>query len=430
MESENFPVRFIRTPGKLPLPSPVDRGSVDELRTLVNLPEEEDWTLFVAWLVMALRPTGPYPVLIVNGEQGSAKSTLCRMARALVDPNSAPLRRPPRNDRDLMIAASNGWIMGYDNISGIADPLSDALCSLSTGGGFATRELYSDDGEKLFDAMRPILLNGIEDIATRSDLADRAIQLILPVIPDERRQDEDELRAKFEERRPRILGALLNAVSGALAEFGTTKLDSKPRMADFARWVTAAESALGWAPRSFLRAYSGNRELANSLAIESESIGQAVVNLIYARESWYGTASELLAELEGDNPDEKTRRRQDWPKSARQVAGQLRRLAPNLRKVGIDVTFLGPQGIKNRRVIRIEKAGIQCVAPIARVADPENKGENRDTSGTGDTIEPQKELSSIVDSKGPRSIATHATREIPVESGDSRTEDEVAEWMG
>jgi hypothetical protein len=89
----------------LPLPEPVPGGSVEELRTLVNLADGDAWILYVAWLVGALRPGRLFPVLPVNGEQGSAKSTLCRVARALVDPNNAPLRRPPRDDCDLMIAA-------------------------------------------------------------------------------------------------------------------------------------------------------------------------------------------------------------------------------------------------------------------------------------------------------------------------------------
>jgi integrase len=163
--------------------------------------------------VAALRPDRPFLILAVNGEQGSAKSTLCRMARAPLDPNISPLRRPPRDDRDLMIAASNGWVVGYDNLSGIRPELSDTLCCLATGGGFGTRELYTDDDEKLFAAMRPVLVNGIEDLATRADLLDRALTLTLPVISDERRRDEGGLWRQYEEVRPRVLGALLDALT-------------------------------------------------------------------------------------------------------------------------------------------------------------------------------------------------------------------------
>ena len=129
----------------------------------------------------------------------------------------APLRRPPREERDLMIAAANGWVVGYDNLSGIPVLLSDAICTLATGAGFSTRELYTDADEKLFDATRPVLLNGIDDLATHGDLLDRCLCLTLTPIDDELRLEEEELWPRFEEVRSRpVLGALLDAVVMAL----------------------------------------------------------------------------------------------------------------------------------------------------------------------------------------------------------------------
>src|SRR5262249_8862661 len=159
----------------------------------VNLRDGDCWRLLVAWLVAAFRPGRPFPILTVNGEQGSAKSTLCRMVRALIDPNRSALRRPPRSDRDLMIAAANGWIVAFDNLSDMPDSLSDALCALATGAGYSTRELYTDDDEKLFNATRPVIVNGIEDLATRPDLLDRSLPLTLQAISDNQRREEEEL---------------------------------------------------------------------------------------------------------------------------------------------------------------------------------------------------------------------------------------------
>ena len=105
-----------------------------------------------------LSPVGPCR------RAGSAKTTLAGMLRALVDPNVAPLRALPRDDRDVFIAASNGHLLAFDNVSGLPYWLSDTLCRLATGGGFATRQLYTDADEVLFDAARPIVLNGIEDM--------------------------------------------------------------------------------------------------------------------------------------------------------------------------------------------------------------------------------------------------------------------------
>ncbi len=179
---------------------PVQDGNIEELRGFLNLGTDDDqpnqWRLLVGWLLMALRPTGPYPVLCLYGEQGSAKSTAVRMLRSLVDPNTSPLRAEPRDTRDLAIAASNQWCVSLDNLSRIPVWLSDALCRLATGGGFSTRELYSDGEEYVFDGQRPVILNGITEIATRGDLMDRALVITLPPIPDEKRLPERELCAR------------------------------------------------------------------------------------------------------------------------------------------------------------------------------------------------------------------------------------------
>ena len=201
------PVRFRRAAGMQPLPAPVAGGSVDALRTFLNVQTDANLVLVVAWLLAALRDCGPYPVLVVSGEQGSAKSTFSAMLRALVDPNTAPLRALPREDRDLYIAASNGHLLSFDNVSGLPPWTSDTLCRLATGGGFAARRLYTDQDEVLFEACRPVILNGIEDVVTRPDLADRAIFLTLEAILEERRQPEAELWAAFEAERARSRGS-------------------------------------------------------------------------------------------------------------------------------------------------------------------------------------------------------------------------------
>src|SRR5690606_22624874 len=157
--------------------------------------------------VLFRSPRGPYPLLALFAEQGSGKSTAGKLIRSLVDPNSAPLRSEHRDARDLMIGANNSWCLAYDNLSFVPSWLSDALCRLSTGGGFATRELYTDQDEIIFDAMRPVMLTSIEDVATRSDLLDRCLIVWLPSIPEEKRRSEEEIVVAFEQVQPQILGA-------------------------------------------------------------------------------------------------------------------------------------------------------------------------------------------------------------------------------
>jgi hypothetical protein len=353
----NSPVKFWRARGMLELPEPKREVSINSLRDYVNV-STDNWPLIVSWLVAAYRPGKPFPVLALHGEQGSAKSTTARVLRALIDPNKADLRSEPREERDLMIAAKNGWLIALDNLSRVQTWLSDALCRLATGGGFATRELYANDEEVLFDAKRPILLNGIEELATRSDLLERAIVLNLPTIPEDKRRTEAHFWREFETARPYILGALLEAVSGALRQYDRVKLERLPRMADFAQWATAAESYLGLSEGAFMAAYTGNRADSNDLALEASPVAAAVLSFIEAEKQWLGTPSDLLKEL-CRQTGEDIQRQKGWPKAANSLSGILKRLAPNLRAAGVNITRPNRAGKKGARLIQLEHIGIQ-----------------------------------------------------------------------
>jgi len=339
-EIQSSPIHFVRSRGMTALPAPQAGGDVNELREFLNM-TNNDWPLLLAWLIGAFMPSGPYPVLVLTGEQGSAKSTVAKMIRSLVDPSTIPLRSLPRQERDLAISASNSWILAFDNVSYLTDWLSDAICRLATGGGFATRELYANAEEVLFTATRPVILNGIGDIATRSDLLDRAIIITLPTIPNDRRRSEVDLWKEFEIVRPTFLARFLDAISLALRNVISVRLDDMPRMADFARWVIGAIPALGVDPSNFLATYRGNIQDINLLALESAPVAREI--MILASElpeggKWVGTATELLDKL-SFGVGETAERRKDWPKSARALGTILRRLAPNLRAVGADITW-------------------------------------------------------------------------------------------
>jgi hypothetical protein len=381
------PVRFRRAAGMQPLPVPASGGSVETLRSFLNVKTDGDFVLAVSWLLAASRDCGPYPILVLSGEQGSAKSTFSALLRALIDPNTAPLRALSREDRELFIAANNGHVLAFDNVSGLRDWISDTLCRLATGGGFAVRQLYTDQDEVLFAAARPIILNGIEDIVARPDLADRALFLTLEPIPEHRRRPEAELWTAFEVERPRILGALLDAVVEGLKRLPETRLEYLPRMADFALWATACETAL-WPAGTFTSAYSGNRDEAVEGVLEADPIAAAVRTVMAKQTEWTGTASKLLPALAGV-VDERVANSKTWPDSPRALTGRLRRAATFLRKMGIEITFT-KEGRARTRIIHItttpshsapDNAGAQPSAPSAP-SMPTAK------SGSGNGFEP------------------------------------------
>jgi len=377
------PVRFRRTSGLLSLPVPVPGGNLERLREgrYINVKDDASWRLLIGFLLATVAPAGPYPVLLLTGEQGSAKSTAARVIRSLVDPSESPLRAEPREVRDLLIAARNGWVVALDNLSGMQNWLSDALCRLATGGGFATRALYTDQEEVILDAQRPTIITGITDVAVRGDLLDRAITVELPRIPDHERRLERDLWAAFEQDRPALLGALLDAVVGALARRDQVHLPRPPRMADFATWVTAAEPALGWEAGAFLDAYAVNREQAHELALDGSALASAIRELLpESGGTWQGTSSELLDTLVqrvGRDETDRLLKRKAWPASPRGLAGDLRRLAPNLRAVGIEVTF--EREARRRLITIIREGGATTVTTVTTVTRERGDDDGRGT---------------------------------------------------
>ena len=373
------PVRFRRARGMQPLPEPQRGGSLDLLWRYVNV-AEEDRPLVAAWVVMLLQPRGPYPVLALGGEQGSGKSTAARVLRRLIDPNEADLRSEPREVRDLAIAARNGWIVAIDNASKLVQWLSDALCRLSTGAGFATRELYSDHDEIIIQAQRPVIITSIADVVTAPDLLDRALLITCPSLPDSAREPEEAFWRRFAADHPLILGALCELASRALRALPRVRLDRYPRMADFARWAVAA---LG-ADSGVLERYQANRRTASVTAIEASPVAEAVLAYMAERQTWEGTASDLLAELDAA-VDEDTRRRRArlhaWPTTARGLAGELRRLAPALRGQGLVVTFGRRRG--GTRIIQLDWSGMQPSPPSPSSPSAQDADVDADFAGDG-----------------------------------------------
>ncbi len=177
----------------------------------------------------------------------------------------------------------------------------------------------------------------------------------LPTLDTEKRRDEAEFWSEFELAKPRLLGALLDALAASLAQLPHAKLLRKPRMADFALFGVAVESALKWPPGTFIKAYEANRGGANSSAVEASPLALAVQSLA-GQGQFEGTATELLDKL-SSCVDERTKSHRGWPDSGWRLSCTLRRLAPNLRASGVDVT-IGDRtpDHKRARIIRIHSA--------------------------------------------------------------------------
>lgn len=346
---ENSPVHFVRPRAALPLPVPISGGSLAELRGFLNVGDGA-WPLVAAWLVAALRPRGPYPLLLLFGAQGSGKSVASRLLRELVDPNAAPLRSPPKEDKDIFIAARHSWMLAFDNLSSVSGPVSDALCRLATGGGFAARALYTDSDEAVLTASRPVLANGIVEVVGRGDLLDRVLLVELETLQERARRTEAMLLADFADARPRIFGGLLDAVAEALHGHGDVQLDELPRMADFALWSIAAEPKLGVSAGAFMESYAMSRESADLVALDSMELTEPL--LIAVGDGFQGSAHDLLRRIESLS-DPQIRRSRFFPKNARALAGIVRRMAPALKRRGFFVSFSRAHGARKIEISKV-----------------------------------------------------------------------------
>jgi hypothetical protein len=327
------PVRFLRTPAMLPVPVPEMGGSIEMLRSLVNVADEQDFVLVVAWLLAALHCDIPKPVVAIRGGAGSAKSTLLEILRGLIDPHDPPYTPLPPTEIKLRSAAADAYCQVYDNISGLTVSMSDALCRFVTDG-----------------SNQPVIMNGLSNVVARADLADRCVFIDSAPIPDVQRRTHADVMTAFAKARPQILGVLLDAVAHGLRNQHQTQATGLPRMADFAQVVAACETMF-WPAGTFRTAYDLNRAEVLEALIEADPVASAVRSLMVNRDFWDGQASDLdnrLRAITGNLVGGK-----NWPADPRILANTLRQLAPSLLKIGIDVRFHKSRDRDHKRLISI-----------------------------------------------------------------------------
>ncbi|MHB8726410.1 MAG: hypothetical protein ACYC9Z_13740 [Casimicrobiaceae bacterium] len=365
----NPPVLFLRLPGALPLPEPQRLTEPwkavlsEHLLAHLNLPAREATVavngkgrtrksraalLLLTSILEAFRPDTPYPVLEIDGEQGSAKSVAQKRIRDVIDPHVVPLRGRPRDVEDIFVAAANNHVVSFENVSSLTADHQDAICVLSTGGGHAGRSLYTNGEEYSIKAKRPVFINGIGPTATRPDLIDRVVHIELPAINETARRTERELDAAWGASRSLAFSALLDCLSATLAQLPNVKLTARPRMADFAELGAALMLAMGESPSVFLDALHESRAAGLDRAMDTYPVAAAVLDLIRRQPAGFsGTAAELYKELRCEFAGQ-----ENSPRSARGMSGQLKRVAPALRARGINVAWGAHTRGGNRITIR------------------------------------------------------------------------------
>ena len=341
-------VKFRRTGQTAPLPYPVAGGNLDMFRPLVR-PDDDSWILIKGFLLDCLKGRGPYQIMVITGEQGSAKSTLARFAKQLIDPvKKAPLCSLPQKEENLGIDGESELVLAYDNVSHLSGWLSDAFCRLATGGGIKTRALYTNNEQFVVGFCRPLILNGIPDFAENHDLLSRSILVTQPTIPQTERKTEEELIRQFDQAKPALLGSLCQLVADGLRRIDSTKLERLPRMADSAKWITACLGDIAYLER----AEQSERDGIEA-ALEASHTATTLKRWLAGRTEMEVEPNELLRKLRDTVAFEYPK--VNLPQNARSLSSRLRRDAPAMREVwGIDVRAVKTNG---RRLFRIQPWG-------------------------------------------------------------------------
>lgn len=399
------PILFCRYQHQRPQVEPIRSDGSRRLLDFVNLRHDSQKVLFKVYTVSCFIPDIPHPIVHPYGDQGAAKTTMMRLLSSLVDPSAEEMLMFPRDSNELAQKLYHHWVCYFDNVSSLPDWVSDMLSRAVTGIGFSKRELYTDEGDIIFQIKRVIGLNGINIVATKSDLLDRCILLELERIPDDRRKEEKQLLTEFERAKPTILGGIFDVLSKAMQTYATVQSKALPRMADYGHWGAAIALALGYSANEFFDTYRANIRSQNIEVLTSNPIASTLLTFMESRDSYEGTPAEFLDELMQEAEQLKIKTNiKSWPGAPQVLTRRLNELKTNLREGGIEVDTGSGTRIEGKwkRIIRVWKI--------------ENTPSSKSSENTVDTVAPlQPDREPYMEKHNDINMNTVADKDIPLQ---------------
>ena len=334
---QNPPILFYRFPHQEVQVTPQEGGNITDVLKMLNLKNEGEQLLFLVALVSCFMPNIAHPVLVSHGPQGSAKTSLHKVLKSIVDPSAIDMLTSPKEMREFIQVAAHHWVICLDNLSHLPDWLSDALCKVCTGSGFSKRELYTDDDDVIYNFKHIVGLNGISLVATKPDLLDRSILFAHEMILDKQRMKEKVLTDMLAQRKPLILGAIFEILAKSIALKPSINIDNPPRMADFAEWGCAITIVMKRNQEDFLTAYKHNIEQQHDEALEASLVGTAIFRFMEDRGEYEATATELLRTLKMYSITDLgvSEYSKSWPKNPNMIWKEIMKVKTNLYAKGI-----------------------------------------------------------------------------------------------
>lgn len=375
---DNPPIIFRRYGHQKSQIVPQGGGDVKEILKYVNITDGDHQILFLVWVISCFIPGFPHPLPYIYGPQGSAKSTVSKISREIIDPSLLSIISFPKKETELVQVLSHNWMVFFDNVSQISEEISDMLCKGVSGGGFSKRELYTDDEDIIYNFKRCMGINGINLMAIKPDLLERSILFELERVGENNRKQEKDLMEDFEKQKPIILGSIFDSLSKAMKIKKDIKLAILPRMADFAGWGCAIAESIGYSQQDFLDAYNRNINSQNREILYEDPVALLVLKFMEDQEIWEGTATKLLTDLTFLASDEV---KKSLPKSANHLSNSLNRIKSNLEVASIKISKV--DGKERKIIIEKVKDEIHTIEnlttrPLLNLLEDDGEHDNND----------------------------------------------------
>lgn len=333
---------FYRTTVCRAMAMPAEVGNLKLLERYLNLRAEQRM-LLIAWMTYVLAhpkaPTSKFPILVLQGGQGTGKTSLCNnVIRELTDPSVIGVQLMPTNAKDLAIAAQNAHALFFDNVRDFKQHLSDILCIAATGGSLTSRQLYTDADQSVIYLHAALVLNGIHSFIAQPDLAQRTVPLQLRTLDEKHRQSESVIVAEFKADLPFILRGLFDLIAKAFEHLPTVQVTQPERMIDFVRWLAAIEKVHGVPAGIYQQAYSDRLKQGQLDSLVENVLASTLLQFADEIRSceWSGTPAELLGELTS-LVSRSTQYSREWPRNAISLSKRLLSLQTGLKSQGIEV---------------------------------------------------------------------------------------------
>lgn len=335
---------FFRTKATGEMVLPASTGDINLLKQYVNL-HPAAFMLFIAWLSYTLAhpkvKTSKYVILVLTGNQGSGKSSLCNnIIYTLIDPNNIGVQIMPSNPKDLAIAAQNSHVLCYDNVREFKAQMSDLLCIAATGGALTSRQLFTDADQQVLFMHTALVLNGIHSFIEQPDLAQRCLTLEMLPIASQARQSEIALTDALNRDLPFITRGLYDLIANIFTQLPNAVITNPERMIDFVQWLAAMEIVMNAPTGTFQELYSDSLQQGQLDSLLESTLAVAVMELAKMQSSldWVGTPAELFGEL-NLHASKETKRSREWPANPIALSKRLRPLQASLMTQGITLQF-------------------------------------------------------------------------------------------